>query len=251
MTAAELLWLDECARHGVGMSDAERAFVYADKDEAPLTRHLNVIVPVSYACVGEKILISAYPSVRSEIEAFIKKNCSCEMLFSAEAFSALDAMLRPYLSGWGYRGAVFPSRYGVSLLLDDATRVRGACILSGTVRMTDALRGMKNLTSMKTADCITRGAFAHIVNGEIVCVASVNRVSDPERCAEIGVECAPGHRRHGYASSCAAALTQMLCREGKVALYRHYHTNEASAAVARAVGFQPVGRFFSYTSFAI
>ena len=251
MTAAELLWLDECARHGVDASDADRSFVFADKDEGPLRRHLNVIVPVSFACVGDRILLSAYPSVRSEAEAVFEKYRSADALFSAESFSALDAALRPYLSAWGYRGAAFPSRYGVSLLLEDASAVDISHIQQGTVRMTDALRGMKNLTSMKTADCISRGAFAHIVNGEIVCISSVNRVSDMEVCVEIGVECAPGHRRNGYARSCTAALTQMLCGDDKAVLYRHYHTNEASAAVARAVGFEPVGRFFSYTSFAI
>ena len=251
MTAAELLWLDECARHGVKAPAAEEMFVYTDKDESPLSRHLNAIVPVSFACVGERIVVSVYPSIRSLVCPVIEKYRSEMALFSPEAFSSLDAALRPYLADFGYRPSAFPSRYGVSLLHDDAAAVHSSVILRGTVQMTDALSGMKNLTSMKTADCIVRGSFAHILNGEIVCIASVNRVSDMERCVEIGVECAPDHRRHGYAQSCVAALTKMLCGEEKAVLYRHYHTNEASAAVARSVGFCPVGRFFSYTSFAI
>ena len=95
MTAAELLWLDECARHGVNASAAENSFVYTDKDESPLSRHLNAIVPVSFACVGERIVVSAYPSVRSVICPVIEKYRSDMALFSPEAFSSLDAALRP------------------------------------------------------------------------------------------------------------------------------------------------------------
>lgn len=250
MTAA-LLWQDECARHGTDASAVHTPFFLADKDDTPLVRRLNAVVPVSFACVGERVIASAYRSIRSDMTAFFEKYRSSDALFSGDAFSALDGIMRPHLAAWGYRPSAFPSRYGVSLILRDAADVCEGCILSDTVRMTDATADMKNLTSMHTADCIARGAYAHIANGEIVCMASVNRVSGAQRCVEIGVECAPAHRRNGYAASCTAALTRALCREGNAVLYRHYHTNTASAAVARAVGFCPVGRFFSYTSFAI
>ena len=251
MTAEALLWLDECTRHGVDASAAECSLVMADKDETPLKRHLNAIVPVSFACVGERMIVSAYPSVRSAIDAHFEKYRSPDALFSAEAFAALDRALRPHLAAWGYKPAMFPSRYGISLVQDDASAVSSDCILSDTVCVTDALCQMKNLTSMKPADCAARGAYAQIADGQIVCIASVNRVSDLERCVEIGVECAPDYRRRGYAASCVRALTRDLCEGGNVVLYRHYHTNIGSAAVARAAGFRPVGRFFSYTSFAI
>jgi hypothetical protein len=251
MTAETLLWQDECARHGVDASAAECSLVMADKDETPLKRHLNAIVPVSFACVGERMIVSAYPSVRSVIDAHFEKYRSHDALFSEDAFSALDRALRPRLAAWGYKPAMFPSRYGISLVQDDASAVSSDCILSDTVCVTDALCQMKNLTSMKLADCAARGAYAQIADGQIVCIASVNRVSDLERCVEIGVECAPDYRRRGYAASCVRALTRDLCEGGNVVLYRHYHTNIGSAAVARAAGFRPVGRFFSYTSFAI
>ena len=246
-----LLWQDECARHGVDASAEHTPFFLADKDENPLQRHLNAIVPVSFACVGERIAASAFPKIRSGINAHFEKYRSSDALFSEEAFAALDVLLRPHLDAWGYRPSAFRSRYGISLAAADASSLASDCILDGTVRMTEAVSGMKNLTSMHPSDCMARGAFAHIVGGEIVCMASVNRVSGAERCVEIGVECAPDHRRRGYAASCVCALTQALCTEGHVVLYRHYHTNLASAAVARAVGFVPIGRFFSYTSFAI
>ena len=252
MTAETLLWQDECMRHGLhAPEEADGGVLLTDKDEAPLARHLNVIVPVSFACVGEAVIASAYPSVRSVTAAFFEKYRSADTLFSDAAFAALDAALRPYLASWGYRPSAFPSRYGISLVQDDVSAVNTAAILCGTARMTEAMCGLKNHTSMKSDDCIRRGAFAHLVRGEIVCIASVNRVSGVGRCVEIGVECAPAHRRQGYARSCVSALTGALCAEGQTVLYRHYHTNAGSAATARSAGFRPVGRFFSYTSFAI
>ena len=251
MTAEALLWLDECTRHGVGASAAEESFVFADKDEAPLKRHLNAIVPASFSCVGERVLVSAYPSVRSLLCAHCVKYRSYVALFSEDAFAALDRALRPHLAAWGYKPAMFPSRYGISLIQDTADALYVSSVLDGTKRLTEELFPLKNLTSMKPADCAARGAYAQIADGQIVCIASVNRVSDLERCVEIGVECAPDYRRRGYAASCVRALTRDLCEGGNVVLYRHYHTNIGSAAVARAAGFRPVGRFFSYTSFAI
>ena len=250
MTPIDLLWQDECARHRAD-ADACGALVYADKDEAPLRRHLNAVSPMSFACVGARVVVSCYPSVRSVILPHMEKYCFVNTLFSDEAFASLDRALRPYLAAWGYRPAAFPSRYGISLVQGCADDVPTSPMLDGTVRVTDAMLDWNNHTSMRTSDCAVRGAFAHVVNGEIVCMASVNRVSGAERCVEIGVECAPDHRRRGYATSCVCALTRALCGEGQVVLYRHYHNNLGSAAVARAAGFVPVGRFFSYTSFAI
>ncbi len=256
MTAAERFWLTECLRHGADPTVSDGTFLVCPKDETARERHLNAIVPVSFACVGERIVASAYPSNCSLVRAHFEKYCSPDMLFSEEAFSALDTALRPHLAAWGYKPAMFGSRYGVSLIQDRADAVPISAILDGTVRITDTVCGMKNLTSMKPADCAARGAYAQIADGQIVCIASVNNVFgtgtfDTERFAEIGVECAPDYRRRGYAASCVSALTRDLCGAGTVVVYRHYHTNQGSAAVAKTAGFQPVGRFFSYTSFAI
>lgn len=251
MTAEALFLRDECERHGVDAAAVRGDFVLADKDETPLARHLNVIVPVSFACVGDAVAASAYPRIRSDITEHFKKYRSSDALFSDDAFVELDRILRPYLAEWGYRASMFSSRYGISLFQDDPTAISASAILDGTVRMTEAVVGMKNCTSMKPEDCAARGAYAQIADDQIVCMASVNRVSGAERCVEIGVECAPAYRRRGYAASCVCALTKELCAAGNVVLYRHYHTNVGSAAVAKAAGFRPVGRFFSYTSFAI
>ncbi len=251
MTAEALLFIDECARHSADPAASDGGFVLACKDESPRTRHLNVIVPVSFACVGDRVIASAYPSIRSDVAPLFEKYRLADTLFSDDTFAALDGILRPYLAEWGYKPSSFPSRYGISLVQDSAADVPVSAILDGTVHMTEDVCRLKNHTSMKSGDCAARGAYAHLVNGEIVCIASVNRVSGAERCVEIGVECAPEYRRRGYARSCVCALTRALCEEGKVVLYRHYHTNQGSAAVAKSAGFRPAGRFFSYTSFAI
>lgn len=251
MTASERLWQAECVRHGAEPAAAERDLVICEKGEIALKRHLNVIVPVAFACVGERIVASSYQSVRSVLDAHLEKYRSVDALLSAEAFSALDGALRPYLGEWGYRGAAFPARYGISLVQDDADAVPESVILDGTVKITDEMCGMENLTSMNLTDCAGRGAYAQIADGKIVCIASVNCVSELGQCVEIGVECAPEYRLRGYAVSCVSALTRELCAGGNVVLYRHYHTNIGSSAVAKKAGFRAVGRFFSYTSFAI
>lgn len=251
MTSKALLWQDECARHGADAAAFQCGFVLADKDESPRMRHLNAIVPVSFACVGDAVIASVYPSICSDLTRYFEKYRSSDALFSDAAFAELDRRLRPHLAEWGYRASMFPSRYGISLLQENAASVPASEILDGTVRMTEAVVNIPNCTSMKSSDCAARGAYAQIADGQIVCIASVNRVSDMEQCVEIGVECAPDYRRRGYAASCVCALTRDLCAAGQVVLYRHYHTNVGSAAVARAAGFTPVGRFFSYTSFAI
>ena len=95
-----LLWQDECARHGVDASAEHTPFFLADKDEKPLQRHLNAIVPVSFACVGDRITASVYPKIRSDINAHFEKYRSSDALFSEEAFAALDVLLRPHLDAW-------------------------------------------------------------------------------------------------------------------------------------------------------
>lgn len=250
MRAEDLLWQDECARHGTDAAPAA-GISLGDKEEGVLRRHLNVIVPVSFACVGDAVTAASYPTVRSITAAHLRKYCSPEALFSDASFASLDTALRPYLASWGYAPAKFPARYGVSLAADRNSVIPADAVIDGTVQLTDRLCGAKNHTSMKLSDCAARGAFVHMADGEIVCIASVNGVAGGERCVEIGVECAPAYRRRGYARSCVCALTGMLLSRGDVVLYRHYSTNTGSAAVARTSGFRPIGRFFSYTSFAI
>ena len=248
MNTAALL-SDECARHGVDAAQFPSAeMVFADKDTRTLARHLNAIVPVSFAAVGEDRMLSCYPCLRAPLEMLLA-GVTADALFSAEVLGEVDALLRPYLAEWGYRPSPFAQRYGISCLQDDAAAVPAARILPLTRRLTADDAGLANRTSMKLSDCAARGAFACIADGYAVCVASVNRVSGAERCVEIGVECAPEYRRRGYALSCVCALTQALCADGLCVLYRHYSTNVGSAAVARGAGFVPAGRFFTYTAF--
>lgn len=239
------LYLDYCRRHNV-QPDESAPLLLGDKDPTPLARRLNVIVPVSYAVMGERVIASAYPVLRTEFAAFLHTHG--ENLFSDGAFSALDGLLLPYAAPWGYMAGMFAHRYAYSCVLSDPDAVHADCILPQTARLTPDRTKRPSLVTMNTTDCAARGAYC-IENeaGEICAIASVNRVSGAAHCVEIGVECAPAYRRRGYASSCVAALSRDLTREGKTVLYQHYHTNRGSAAVAKRVGFTVAGRFFAYS----
>lgn len=245
------LFLDECARHGVEAARFPSSeTVFAAKDTRALARHLNAIVPVSFAAVGEDRMLSCYPCLRAPLETLLA-GVGADALFSVGVLGDVDALLRPYLAEWGYRPSPFAQRYGISCLQDDAAAVPAERILPLTRRLTADDAKLANRTSMKLSDCASRGAFVCIAEDAVVCIASVNRAGGAERCVEIGVECAPDYRRRGYALSCVCALTQALCADGLCVLYRHYSTNTGSAAVAHSAGFVPVGRFFTYTAFAV
>ena len=71
MNTAALL-SDECARHGVDAAQFPSAeMVFADKDTRTLARHLNAIVPVSFAAVGEDRMLSCYPCLRAPLEMLL------------------------------------------------------------------------------------------------------------------------------------------------------------------------------------
>ena len=251
MTAAELRLLsDERARHHTADLCADADIAIGEKDARALERRLNVIVPLSFSLVSGKRTASCFVQVRDVLDVHFSNFYTEEALFSEQAFRALDAAMQPYLDTWGYRTPRIFGQWGRMLLQDRADAVPVSRILADTRRMTADSASYPNLTSMKTADCIARGAYMHIADGQIVCVAAVNQSGGVGECVEIGVECAPAYRRQGLAVSCVCALTEELCREGKTVLWRHYHTNIASAKTAESAGFLQAGRFFAYTCFA-
>lgn len=63
-----------------------------------------------------------------------------------------------------------------------------------------------------------------------------------EEIAQLGVLTAPPARRRGLATAVAGAATRAATDAGLVAQWRASITNPASAAVARRLGFEPVGR---------
>lgn len=257
MTRAVLRYLsDECARHGVahipartvhGPGEKYRAFV-GKRDDTALTRRLNVIVPLSFSLTEGVLAASCYAGVEDVLHRHFARYPTEDALFSDEAFAALNCAMEPYLSAWGYGVPRLHGRWGWAYLQTDAQAPPRERILAGTRLLNEADLGIGNRTTMKLSDCIRHGAYAHTVGGEAVCIAAVN--SGAGDLAEIGVECAVDHRRRGYAVSCVCALTSHLCEARRTVLYRHYHTNAASAATAEAAGFCRVGRFFAYSCFA-
>lgn len=258
------LFDDYCSRHGVAVCHnvAETDFdpagiALSQKDDTPLARGLNVIVPVSFAETGGYCTASCYGVLTDEVSAHLHKYR--ENLFSDAALEALDRLLRPHLDAWGYEPSRFAHRWAYSCIQDNADNIPRDRILPGTVRLSpdvlptrNGLISINSLVSMNLSDCAARGAYAVFADDRkdtVVCIASVNRTIGAEHCTEIGVECAPAYRRRGYAVSCVAALARELVSEGKTVLYQYYHTNTASAAVARCAGFVPAGRFFTYSAF--
>ncbi len=240
------LYLDYCARHHV-VPDDTASFLLGEKDTAPLQRRLHVIVPVSFAETGGCVTASCYPELRHVLSAHMERYQ--DALFSDAAFAALDAWLLPYLEGVGYKPAPFAHRWAISCVLDTPKAVNAYRILPQTVLLCADQLPQTSLVTMKLSDCAARGAFViRTEDGTVCAIASVNSVSGAAHCTEIGVECAPAYRHRGYAASCTAALTRFLAERGDAVLYQYYHTNTGSAAVAKAVGFVPSGRFFAYSA---
>lgn len=246
MRAEQALISDLLRQHHIEDGEMGTLFL-GQKDTRPLDRRLNVIAPVSFACVSGRIIGSAYPELCEPV--FSHLETYRENPLGEESLAALDRLLRPYLAGWGYRPAVFPTRTARSLVLPEDYRPKREYILSGTEFLTEgAAETLKNRTSMKFADCVKRPAFVFAGDGEVPAIAAVNSATEKSLCQEIGVECAPGFRRRGLGLSCVCALAEYLFLRGENVLYQHYEGNKASGALAEKAGFVPVGGFFTYTS---
>jgi len=246
------LLLDVCRHHRVTLTeDGRDGVLIGQKDDAPLQRRLNAIIPVSFACIDGVRVASGYPAVSHALNAHMTEYR--DTLFSDRSLTSLHRALIPYLTEWGYRPSPFYLRYGIACLFGPTTPVptEQSPAPAQLCRLGEQHLRLRNLTSMKISDCVARGAFGCVEDGAICAVAAVNSSSDAEHCVEIGVECAPDYRRRGFALASVRALTDMLTAEGKTVLYRYYVTNTASAAVAARAGFVPAGGFFAYTAFRV
>lgn len=85
------------------------------------------------------------------------------------------------------------------------------------------------------ADVVRReGQFVIERNGEIAARAWA---AQEDNCAsEVEVETAEAFRRHGFGRQVVAAWAHHVRRDGKVALYSHLVTNDASRALAESLG---------------
>ena len=218
-----------------------------EKDDLPLRRRLNAVVPVSFAETDGFLFACAYPAFRDILSRFLERYARDP--FSDEALGQLHLWMREPLADYGYAEDRFYSRWAVSCLCEDPGKVPKD-ILPGLRLLTPDDDGtLGNRTTMKLSDCIARTAAAVIRDGCVVSIASVNSANGPGACRELGVETAVGFRGRGFAGGVTALLTKTLTERGEVPLYQYYRTNIPSAHTAAHAGLTPVGRFFSYTSF--
>ncbi len=71
-------------------------------------------------------------------------------------------------------------------------------------------------------------------NGQIA--AAAWSAQNDNRAAEVEVETQPAYRRRGFGRQVVAAWAHHVRRDGKIALYSHLTSNQASQALATAVG---------------
>ncbi len=241
---------DQLLLHGFGGIALPRdRFLLSPKDEGPLVRRLNAVVPLSFAYTEGVLVGSCYGEALRETEACLRELCACgEPLFSPAALDRVEEGILPMLKRNGYRPSAFPHRYGYAFLAREGEAREAACD-ARVCRMTHAHLSLENRTSMKLSDCIARGAWGAVLDGAVVALCAVNGSGGGRVCTEIGVECAPAYRRGGLAAACVSALTEELLSAGHSVLYRCHSTNAASLAVVRKCGFREVGGFYTYTAF--
>ncbi len=80
-------------------------------------------------------------------------------------------------------------------------------------------------------------AFATVIDGTIVSIASENPYREDENVVNIGVETSPGHTKNGYGASNIAALSYYLLDTGMTVEYTVDNENEVSIRLAERVGF--------------
>ena len=81
-------------------------------------------------------------------------------------------------------------------------------------------------------------AFATVIDGTIVSIASENPYREEENTVNIGVETAEEHKKKGYGASNVAAITYYLLDTGMTVEYTVDNENEVSIRLAERVGFK-------------
>lgn len=81
-------------------------------------------------------------------------------------------------------------------------------------------------------------AFATVIDGTIVSIASENPYREDENVVNIGVETADEYKKNGYGASNVAAITYYLLDAGMAVEYTVDNENEVSIRLAEKVGFR-------------
>ncbi len=210
-------------------------------------REGDIAVPVeifrSVAAAEADLLV--YPEFLPQAEAFLRLHGGDPFSQTAAAFW-LDT-----LNGQMHDKGFDPSPDGAVLIREFSVGLPGSVrietVLPGTVLVEsdEECAHFVNATTHTLEPEDGHPCAVHIRDGVIAAYAAEND-GENEDGVEIHVECAPQYRRCGYASSCAALLTQSLLARGKNVLYRCRAQNAASAGVAAKVGFVQTGLRLSF-----
>ncbi len=83
---------------------------------------------------------------------------------------------------------------------------------------------------------VTRRGDRFVIERDGVNAAEAWSAQDDARAAEVEVETASRFRRRGFGRQVVAAWAHSVRRDGKIALYSHLTSNDASRALARSIG---------------
>ena len=207
----------------------------------------DIAVPVEICLPQNSSLaeITVYPAFVSVVEEW-------ERTFGIDLFSeaakayllaALDAPMRQY----GFTPSPDIHRCIRELEMTDAEALNPGVILPDTMLLCEEnpFPALFNATTHKL-DTDDAPLAYHAADGQLVAYAACNDSIEGDGGIEIHVECAPGYRGRGYATSCAARLTSELLARGEAVLYRVWTENRASLRIAEKVGFTPTGTRQSY-----
>ncbi len=212
------------------------------------------IVPFLMEEYRGKTDFEIYRGIKKQAEAFLSTYEG--RYFSKTALKALLASLDPYLEKHGFfryhRGETvwyrhFELRAGAAV---DPSLLRGdSFFLDADFLKSHADLG--NATTFSLTELAEKAlpAFVSICEGKVVSVAAVNENLSSDAMPEMTVETAVAYRGRRLASANAAALADYLLRRGRSVAYCCRYNHTASRAIARAVGFEEVGRFFAVSAY--
>lgn len=212
------------------------------------------LVPFLMEEVRGSVDFEVYRGVKAIAEAFAADYAG--RFFTPAALKAIGRALDPYLEAHGY----CREKRGQTVWYRHFELVAGSAVNPHLLRedsffLDDALMAafpaLGNATTFRPRELIAHGlpAYVTIADGKIVSVATVNENLSADAMPEMTVETAVAYRGRSYATANAAALARCLLARGKTVAYCCRHTHTASAAIARRVGFEEIGRFFAVTAY--
>ncbi len=224
-----------------------------ENDRRIFASRYPAIVPFLMEEYRGEISFEIYSGIRKTVEVFEKAYEG--RYFSKKALTFIAASLDAYIEKHGYlRDKKGVALYYNSYEMRDAACVNTALILPETVLLTEALAsGLKNPTTFSLPELLQKKlvSFVTVLDGEVASIATVNETLEETKMLEVTVETAVKHRGKGYAQSSVAALCAYLLEKGCALAYCCRNTHTKSNRIARAVGFEKVGRFYAVSAYRV